>query len=389
MQVWLDKTQGYVMTHRDRKQVTCWLITCAALVFAMVLLGGAVRLTGSGLSMVDWQPIMGSIPPLTEQAWDRAFAQYRQFPEYKLVNHSITLAEFRFIYLMEFAHRLAGRMIGLVFLIPFLIFLFLRKIPAALAFRLWLLFLLGAMQGVMGWYMVRSGLVDIPAVSPYRLTAHLIIAVIIYAYMVRIVVGLHSTNLPRSRSATRLGPVLPGMILLMIGSGGFVAGARAGFIYNTFPMMDGQWIPARILALSPVWKNVFENPVTIQFAHRCLALALLILIICYAGALVRHRNSLLRGCAIAIFLAGMIQVMLGIATLLLKAPVALGVAHQAGALVLLTVALIAVFSGYPRICDVRQDRVVPAYPRYSAASRLAASSGCQPVGMEADMIPDK
>ncbi len=357
---------GAIMKRRDRKQVTCWLVVCAALVFAMVLLGGAVRLTGSGLSMVDWRPITGSIPPLTEQAWNRAFEEYRRFPEYQLINHSITLAEFRFIYLMEYAHRLAGRMIGLVFLAPFLIFLFLKKIPSGLAAKLWLLFLMGAIQGVMGWYMVKSGLVDIPAVSQYRLTAHLMIAVIIYAYMVRIIVGLHSRQLPRSRPAARLGPVLLGMVLLMIGSGGFVAGTHAGFIYNTFPMMGEQWIPDRILALSPGWKNVFENPVTIQFVHRCLAATLLILTVWYAAMLAGRRHSMTRGCAIAVFLAGAAQILLGIATLLLKVPAALGVAHQAGALVFLTAVLVAVFSGYAPICGDRLDknRIVPAWPRY-------------------------
>ena len=352
------------MKRRDRKQVTCWLIACAALVFAMVLLGGAVRLTGSGLSMVDWQPIMGSIPPLNERAWNQAFEEYRQFPEYKQINHSITRAEFRFIYRMEFAHRLLGRMIGLVFLAPFLIFLYRGKLPVEVASKLWLLFLMGVIQGVMGWYMVKSGLVDIPTVSQYRLTAHLIIAVIIYAYLIRIIVGLHSKHWSCPKPAARLGPVLLGMILLMIGSGGFVAGTHAGFIYNTFPMMGGQWFPEQILALSPGWKNVFENPVTIQFIHRCLAAALLVLIVLYAGMLVRHRHSMIRGCAIAVFLAGVIQIVLGIAALLLKVPVALGVAHQAGALILLTTALVAVFSGHPPICGARRNQAAPAYPRY-------------------------
>ncbi len=352
------------MRYRDRKQITVWLIACAALVFIMVVLGGAVRLTGSGLSIVDWQPLMGSIPPLNEHAWNQAFEQYRQFPEYKLINHSITLAEFRFIYLMEYAHRLLGRLIGLIFLAPFLIFLFLRKLPAGLTTKLWLLFLMGAVQGVMGWYMVKSGLVDIPAVSQYRLTVHLIIAVVIYAYMVRLIVGLHSKHLSCSKSAARLGPVLLGMILLMICSGGFVAGTHAGFIYNTFPMMGEQWIPDQLLAISPGWKNLFENPVTIQFIHRCLAAALLILIVLYAGILARHRHYMIRGCAIAVFLAGVAQVMLGIAALLLKVPVALGVAHQAGALILLTAVLVAVFSGHPPVCGARQNKAVAAYPRY-------------------------
>ena len=352
------------MRCRDRKQITGWLIACAALVFVMVLLGGAVRLTGSGLSIVDWQPLMGSIPPLNERAWNQAFEEYRQFPEYKLINHSITLAEFRFIYLMEYAHRLLGRLTGLIFLLPFLIFLFLGKLPKGLAAKLWMLFLMGAIQGGMGWYMVKSGLVDDPAVSQYRLTAHLIIAVVIYAYMIRIIVGLHSKHLSYSKPAIRLGPVLLGVILLMICSGGFVAGTHAGFIYNTFPMMGEQWIPDQLLAISPVWKNAFENPVTIQLIHRCMAAALLILIVLYAGMLIRHRRHVVRGFAIAVVLAGVIQIALGISVLLLKVPVALGMAHQTGALILLTVVIVAVFSGYPPIFRVRQNKVVPAYPRY-------------------------
>ncbi len=354
------------MRRRDRNQVTCWLIVCAVLVFAMVLLGGAVRLTGSGLSMVDWRPIMGSIPPLNEQAWAQAFEKYRQFPEYQLVNPSITLAEFRFIYWMEFAHRLAGRMIGLVFLAPFLIFLYFRKIPTGLVVKLWLLFLLGAIQGVMGWYMVKSGLVDIPAVSQYRLAAHLVIAVIIYAYMVRIIVGLHSRQLPRSKPAVWCGAILLGMIALMIGSGAFVAGSHAGFIYNTFPMMGERWIPAQLLALSPGWKNLFENPVAIQFVHRCLAVALLVITTLYAAMLAGHRHSMTRGCAIAVFLAGTAQIMLGVAVLLLKVPVALGMAHQAGALIFLSAVLIAVFSGYPPICGIKTQPRFGSTPRHAS-----------------------
>lgn len=342
------------MSSRDRKQVTCWLIVCATLVFIMVLLGGAVRLTGSGLSMVNWQPLIGSIPPLNAHAWEQAFKQYQQFPEYKLVNHSISLAEFRFIYLMEYAHRLLGRIIGLIFLLPFLTFLYLGKLRDGLTGKLWILFVAGAGQGVIGWYMVKSGLVDDPTVSQYRLTAHLILAVMIYAYMIRIVVGLHSKHLSYSKPAMKLGPILLGVILLMICSGGFVAGTRAGFIYNTFPMMGEQWIPSQILAISPTWKNAFENPVAVQFVHRCLAALLLVLIIFYARMLIRHSDNVVRGFAIAVGLAGVAQIMLGIFTLLLKVPIVLGVAHQAGALILLTSVITAIFSGYPSISRVRQ-----------------------------------
>jgi len=319
------------------------------MVFAMVVLGGAVRLTGSGLSMVDWKPLMGIFPPLGDHAWQLAFDQYKQFPEYQLVNYQIGLDHFKFIYLMEYSHRVLGRIIGIVFFIPFVYFLAARKLDKQLVPRLWFLFLLGSIQGGVGWYMVKSGLVDNPAVSQYRLTLHLMLAVLIYAYLVRCIVGL--AGLSRAQSVSiivkpnrvlTLGYIVLGAVLLMITSGGFMAGTHAGFILNTFPTMGGVWVPDHLLAMQPVWKNFFENTVTIQFIHRSLALAVFILVSVFAVQFYRLDKAHNLKIASFLFVALLLQLTLGVSTLVFHVPVALGVAHQGGALVLLLVLVIAI-----------------------------------------------
>jgi len=331
--------------------VILWLCVCSALVFAMVLLGGTVRLTGSGLSMVDWKPLMGFLPPLNDVAWNQVFSQYKQFPEFKLVNSQMNLEQFKFIYLMEYSHRNLGRLIGLVFFLPFIYFVISRRLNPSLTPKLWLLFAMGAIQGGAGWYMVKSGLVDDPRVSQYRLVVHLIIAVVIYAYMIRLLVGLlPGLHVNRAR-VNSLGMVVLGIIFIMIASGGFVAGTHAGFIYNTFPTMGGQWIPAQLDALSPLWRNLFENPVTIQFIHRVLALIVLGLVFSYALILMtRHRQQ--RGALMGagLLFAVFLQICLGILTLISGVPAMLGVAHQAGALILLTFVVISVSSALPSLC---------------------------------------
>ncbi len=333
------------MSHQTRRMVIAWLGLCCVLVFVMVLLGGAVRLTGSGLSMVDWQPIMGVFPPLSEVDWMRVFEQYQQFPEFKMVNTQISLSEFKFIYWMEYTHRILGRLIGLIFLLPFVYFAVTKRLSNVLMSKLGWLFLMGAIQGGIGWYMVKSGLVDNPQVSQYRLVLHLIIAVIVYAYMIRILRGLlpaTRTNPPRIQ---QFGVVVVGMILLMIGSGGFVAGTHAGLIYNTFPTMGGVWIPTQIGALTPIWLNLFENPVAIQFFHRLMAMLVLALVMIYAGMLMRRTHNTHRLMGIGLLVVVTVQIGLGIATLLSGVATVLGVAHQAGALVLLGLAVISVSSG--------------------------------------------
>ena len=312
-----------------------WLAMCCALVFAMVLLGGAVRLTGSGLSMVEWQPIMGAIPPLEHAGWQRAFEKYQQFPEFRLVNPGMTLSGFQFIFWMEYAHRLLGRIIGIMFALPFLFFLWQGKLPRAIAIKLAWLFALGGAQGLLGWYMVKSGLGDAAHVSSYRLAAHLFIAVLIYAYLIRLLAQLCSRNQPPR--ARKFGRVVVAVILLMIISGGFMAGSHAGFIYNTFPTMGGYWLPPQVGTMTPMWKNWFENPVTIQFTHRTLALLVLLITTSYAASLLREKNRI----GLALLVAVFAQAVLGIATLLAGVPLVLGIAHQAGALILLGLAVVS------------------------------------------------
>ena len=338
------------MTHQTRKLLVIWLGLCSVMVFSMVLLGGSVRLTGSGLSMVDWKPLMGVIPPLSEQAWNEMFLKYQQFPEYKVKNSHMDLAQFKFIFLMEYSHRILGRLIGVVFLLPFLGFIFRGKLDSGLTARLWLLFALGAVQGVVGWYMVKSGLVDNPRVSQYRLVLHLLIAVFIYAYMIRILAGLMPTlDTPSHPPCTRiLGWILLCVVLIMIASGGFVAGTHAGHIYNTFPKMGQTWIPDQLFALAPAWRNFFENPVAIQFFHRCMAVVVLGLVLLYWKRLSGDTNKVVNVLGWLLLVAVAIQLSLGIATLLTGVLPVLGVAHQAGALLLLTVVVIAVFSDSPR-----------------------------------------
>jgi cytochrome c oxidase assembly protein subunit 15 len=324
------------------RAVATWLLICCGLVFAMVVLGGFTRLTGSGLSMVDWRPLMGILPPLSDADWQLAFEMYQQSPEFQKVNSAFGIAEFKGIFWLEYLHRLLGRTIGLVFFVPFLYFF----IKGYVVRREWpkylLMFVLGGMQGLLGWYMVKSGLVDVPQVSQYRLTAHLVAAFAIYAYMFWVAMSL---LFPAPAGAPRhpwYGRTLALFILLSVTivSGGFVAGLKAGKIYNTFPMMGESWIPPGLMALDPLWRNFFDNMTTVQFDHRLLALATFVLIVVYWF---KARRAALparaQPAASALLHTAVLQVILGIATLLLAVPVILGAAHQGVAMLLFTVAL--------------------------------------------------
>jgi heme a synthase len=331
------------MSH-DR-QLALWLMLCCAMIFAMVVLGGVTRLTGSGLSMVEWDPIFGVVPPLSEAQWESTFNLYKESPEYRKINAGMDLHGFKQIYWFEFAHRLLGRTIGVVFLIPFLYFLFTGRIRRPLIPRLATLFVLGGLQGVLGWYMVKSGLVDRPHVSQYRLTAHLAAALLIYAYMFWVALGLW-TSAERSeepsapRGLRRFAALLGGLVFITALSGGFVAGLKAGFAYNTFPLMDGHWIPEAMFLMSPAWRNFFENIATVQFDHRLLAT--LVFVGCVSFWLAARRYTLPVSAHIgvhALLAAAVLQVTLGISTLMLHVPTVLASAHQAGALLLLTVVL--------------------------------------------------
>jgi cytochrome c oxidase assembly protein subunit 15 len=329
------------MDDSARRKVAAWLLLCCAMIFAMVSLGGVTRLTGSGLSMVEWDPIFGWLPPLSEAQWEAVFAKYRESPEYRKINIGMDLQGFKSIYWFEFAHRLLGRSIGLVFLLPLLWFAVRRMLTRPLALRLAAAFVLGGLQGVLGWYMVKSGLLDRPHVSQYRLTAHLGLALLIYGYLLWLLLDLLFPA-PDEGPAAATGPrraamALLALIVLTIVSGGFVAGLKAGLAYNTFPKMGDQWLPPAGWMLEPGWRNLFENIATVQFDHRLLAtLSLLSVLAFWVYVSRRPVSSSARIGTHLLLIAAMVQVGLGIATLLLQVPVALAATHQVGALTLLT-----------------------------------------------------
>ena len=318
------------MTDSDRRAVAAWLLLCAAMVCAIVVVGGVTRLTRSGLSIVEWQPLIGALPPLSTADWEALFAKYRATPEYKLVNLGMDLEGFKRIFWWEYFHRLLGRVVGLVYLLPFLWFLVRRRIERPLAWKLWGVFALGALQGALGWYMVKSGLVDDPKVSQFRLTAHLGMALAIIAAQFWIALDLLR---PPTGSRSRFAVALAGLVFLMALSGAMVAGLRAGAAYNTFPLMNGHLVPPEVLMLEPWWRNFGYNMATVQLVHRAIfwLLALLVPLAWWAGRRQAGAHALLA--------AFLLQAALGIWTLLLGVPVALAVAHQAGAVLLLVAGL--------------------------------------------------
>jgi len=335
---------------RARASIVAWLLACCLLVYAMVVVGGVTRLTHSGLSITEWQPIVGAVPPLSDAAWQDAFAKYQQTPEYQQVNRHMTLAEFKPIFWMEWAHRFLGRMIGLVFLIPFLWFLARGRLDSRLAFRLAGVFVLGALQGLMGWYMVKSGLVDDPRVSQYRLVAHLALALLIYGALLWLVLGLTAPRAaagstdPIMRKLRRFSVGLIALVFVTLLSGGFVAGIRAGFAYNTFPLMNGHVVPPEIFMLDPWWLNFFNNMATVQFNHRLLALLLALLVSWFwlrVGRTPLPTRAKLASHALLATLA--LQIALGISTLLLIVPIPLAAAHQATAVALYSCAIWTVY----------------------------------------------
>lgn len=328
------------------RNVAIWLLICCGLVFGMVVLGGFTRLTGSGLSMVDWRPLMGWLPPIGELEWQRVFDLYAESPQFLAVNSHMDVEAFKKIFWLEYLHRLLGRTIGLVFLLPFVYFIAKGMIKAREWPRYTIMFILGGMQGVLGWYMVKSGLIDVPRVSQYRLTAHLVAAFLIYAYMLWVALSLlYPVSGKQKHPWFGKSLALTALTAVTIVSGGFVAGLKAGKIYNTFPMMGDFWIPPGIFALDPTWRNFFENSTTVQFDHRLLALTTFIAVLLFwrtskkSDLPARSRpavNALLHTVAL--------QVVLGISTLLLSVPVILGVAHQAVAVLLFTISLYVLHS---------------------------------------------
>lgn len=326
---------------RETAIVRAWLFAICGMIAAMVVVGGATRLTHSGLSITEWKPIMGALPPLSEADWQDTFAKYQQIPEAKILNPTMTLPEFKAIFWWEWCHRLLGRLIGVVFLVPLGIFVLRGWIDRGQWLRLGGLFLLGGLQGAVGWYMVASGLAERVDVSQYRLAMHLGLAVLILALALWMALdlGARAAGRPRPAGALVLAAGLAGLIFVQILLGAFVAGLDAGLSHNTWPLMDGALVPDGLLVLSPWWINAFENVMTVQFNHRMVAYAVVLL----AGinVAVLHRRKAprrLTGSALAVLVAVLLQIALGIATLLSAVPISLGLAHQAGAVLVLALA---------------------------------------------------
>ena len=322
----------------DDKLIGRWLTLCAATIFGMILLGGVTRLTESGLSMVDWRPIMGVVPPLSTDDWVYLFDQYKLYPEYQLVNAGMSLAEFKQIFWFEYLHRMLGRLIGLMFFIPLMVFLWTGKVRASLKPHLFTLLFLGGCQGLMGWYMVQSGLIDRPDVSQYRLTAHLGLAIAIYAYIVWLAIGLFSPERQQREGATTSVFSIIGLVYLMILSGGFVAGTNAGLSFPTWPLMGDSFIPPALYRDGIA--SAFEQVTTIHFNHRMLAYVTgVVLIFAAFHGLSKSGDKRLRLASILMLTAVCLQILLGISTVLSHVDITIAAGHQSGAVVLLTTVL--------------------------------------------------
>jgi heme a synthase len=333
-----------VGTGHDRV-IAWWLIVTAALILLLVVIGGITRLTESGLSITQWQPVEGVLPPLSAAAWQTAFDRYRQIPEYAEVHFGMTLGEFKQIFFWEYLHRLLARTIGLVALVPLLVFLATGRIRRDEFWRYFAVPVGVGLQGALGWYMVKSGLSVRTSVSQYRLTAHLALAVLIYGYVVWLAASRWSAARtaprPENRKWRPVALGLVGLVFITLLAGGFMAGLKAGLTYNTFPLMDGRLVPQGYFILSPWWLNPFENVTAVQFDHRCLALASLLAVIAFWAAARRRALPLrVRLPLDLLLLAALVQVSLGVSTLLLVVPIPLAAAHQAGAVLLFTCALL-------------------------------------------------
>jgi len=343
--------------------VRWWLIVVAALIAVMVLVGGATRLTESGLSIVEWKPVTGTLPPLNEAQWVQAFEGYKAIPQYRELNAGMSLSEFKTIFWWEWSHRLLGRVIGAVYLLPFLYFLWRGALSAELKRRLWLIFALGALQGGVGWWMVASGLTQRTEVSQYRLATHLMLALIILASIIWTLRRMTGRPQPIVSGRLKISAVaLLVLTFVQLYFGALVAGLRAGRVYNTWPEIDGALIPsaARLWFETPWWRNLFDNPLTVQFEHRMTAYALLILALVHAIDATRSRaGAAVTGGAWSLLAAITLQAALGILTLLHQVPIDLALAHQATAMVVLALAVLQTERMVAGQVGHRQKLVVP------------------------------
>ena len=355
--------ESYAVTARiaqtvDRDRwVRRWLWFVFAMIAAMVVIGGVTRLTGSGLSMVEWKPLFGALPPLSESAWRETFAKYQRFPQYAQVNSWMTLADFKEIFFWEYVHRLWGRLIGVVFFVPWVVLLVRRRIRGAMIWKTGLAFVLGGLQGVLGWFMVKSGLVNEPAVSHYRLAAHLILALVVACWVLWLLFELYAAR--HRKRATTVDAVTPQgstngargssswasimlvVICVQIVYGAFMAGTRAGYLFATFPLMNGSLFPSSSWAMMPLWKNIMANPVAIHAIHRTLAY-LVVVAVCAFWWHARTRVDQRRISHVLLSLV-VLQFLLGVLTVVWHVPIVIAAAHQAGGVALLAVSLFAVY----------------------------------------------
>lgn len=322
----------------SQRAVRWWLYVICLMVFAMVLVGGATRLTDSGLSITEWKPIHGVIPPLSASQWNEEFEKYRQIPEYQQINRGMSLSEFQFIYWWEWAHRFLGRIIGVVFFVPMVFFWATGRLTPALKPRLVALLFLGGLQGAVGWWMVASGLVERTDVSQYRLAVHLTLACIIFAYALWLARGLAPLREGKGSDSLRIfAGVIAFAVLVQIFLGGLVAGLDAGLAFNDWPTMDGSLVPGGLMLLEPFWQNFFENPKAVQFTHRMSGYVVILLIA--ANWLLSMGSAAAKGAGI-LFVLAIAQALIGIVTLVMQVPLGWALAHQAGAIILLGAAII-------------------------------------------------
>ena len=325
----------------DRRATATWLFACCALVFLMVVLGGITRLTHSGLSIVEWQPVAGVLPPMNEAQWEELFTKYKATPEYAQRNAEMDVAGFKKIFWWEYVHRLMGRLIGVVFLIPFLYFLVKGRLDEDVAWKLGGIFVLGALQGGLGWFMVQSGLVDEPRVSSLRLAAHLGLAFVIFGCMLWVGMDLvQRERVPNTDALRGSAAGMVSLVFLQVLAGALVAGVGGGYAYNTWPLMDGYVIPPDIALLVPWWSNFAYNIATVQFVHRILAIAVVLMALGVWLAIRRDLpNPRARFRSNLLLLAVALQFAIGVATLLFQVPFNLGVLHQAGAVAVFAIAI--------------------------------------------------
>jgi len=351
----------------QQRAVRLWLFVVAALMVLTLVVGGATRLTESGLSIVEWKPVTGALPPLSESHWQAEFAKYREIPQYRELNRGMSLEQFKTIYWWEWSHRLLARLVGAAFLLPFLFFLWRGWIGPGLRLRLWAIFGAGAGLGAVGWWMVSSGLAGRVSVSQYRLAFHLTLACAIYAAILWVALGIgQRAHAPVPKRLRAGAGILLALVIVQIYLGALVAGLDAGLTYNTWPLIDGAFIPApeRLWFETPLWRNLFENALTVQFNHRMIAYLL------WAGSLLHAADAWRapdgeRGGALVLAAAVTLQALVGIATLLHQTPISLALLHQFMAVVVLSV---AVFHAR-RLAPALMDRTAAARARVGAALR--------------------